>query len=101
MVRKKRLGEDLAEGDFEENVERRAALRELGAQDRALPGVDDELRERFGREAGGDVACLLGLGDDGREHVAPCGKSLADPARDERTLRGQLGAEVSQQAPGG
>src|SRR6266550_4218641 len=68
---RKNSGQDLREGDLEEQVQRLPALLHLGPHHGAFPGVDDEP-----------------------------GKRLADLLANERALSGQLGPEISQETPG-
>src|SRR5260370_24568081 len=83
------LRENSRKGDLEEQVEGRTVLLHFGPQHRALPRVDDELCQRFGREVPGDRPGPLRLGDHRTDVVAPTGERLSNPLSDHRTLTDQ------------
>src|SRR5260370_35961791 len=97
---KRPLRENSRKGDLEEQVEGRTVLLHFGPQHRALPRVDDELCQRFGREVPGDRPGPLRLGDHRSDVVAPSGERLANPLAYHWTLIGQFCREIPKQTPG-
>src|SRR5260370_837303 len=96
----KLLSQEFREGDLQELIQGRAILVDLCPQHRTLPGMDDELRQRFGGEVPGDRAGLLRLADHAGNLIAPGSKRLVHTLADERALIGKLGREIPQQASG-
>jgi len=89
--------EDSGERHFQEGFERRPALLDLRAEDRALPGVDEEGCGRLCGNVRLQIARALRLLDHARQREGPILEGGGYALANRGTLVGKLGAEISQQ----
>src|SRR5262249_35004253 len=81
-----------------ESLERFGAARDLHAQDRPLPGGEEEFGKLLGREGRRDLARGLGLGDASGEGNAPFGEDLGQARAQHLALRRGLKTEITDRA---
>src|SRR5882672_12939773 len=94
---RKKLTQDFREGHLEKKLQGPAVFVHLGPQQRALPCIDEELRERFGREVLGKGASSLRLADHQRNLTGPLGKRHGlTPREQERAGHRAGGADADE-----
>src|SRR5258708_16483367 len=84
----KKLTQDFREGDLEKKLQGPAVFFDLGPQQRALPCIEEEFRDCFGREVLGERAGSLRLADHQRNRIRPLSKRHGDLLANQWTLVG-------------
>jgi hypothetical protein len=92
------LPEHGLECDGLEAFERLGIAVDLHAQDRALPGREQEVGKLIGLEIGGDLAARLRILDAGGERDTPFGEDRRETCAQQLAAAGCLEAEIADQA---